>query len=48
MLVAKKTEARGLEKKEIRALVERWWFWNGMRMVMPLVGTGMGLWTALK
>lgn len=48
LLAAKKTEAKRLGEKEVRALVERWWFWNGMRMVMPLVGTAMGLWTALK
>lgn len=48
VLMAKKTEAKGLEEKEVRELVKRWWFWNLMRMMMPLVGTVMGLWTALK
>ena len=48
LLTAKKTEAKGLGENEIRALVERWWFWNGMRMVLPLVGTAMGFWIALK
>ena len=48
MLTAKKTKAKGLEEKEVRELVKRWRFWNSMRMMMPLVGTVMGLWTALK
>lgn len=48
VLMAKKTDAKGLGEREVRELVERWWFWNGMRMLMPLVGTVMGLWTALK
>lgn len=48
VLVAKKTEAKGLGEKEVKELVEKWWFWNATRMVMPLVGTAMGFWTALK
>lgn len=48
VLMAKQTMAKGLEEKEIRELVGRWRFWNLIRMIMPLVGTVMGLWTALK
>lgn len=48
MLTAKKTKAKGLEEKEVRELVKRWRFWNLMRMMMPLGGTVVGLWTALK
>ena len=28
VLMAKKVEARGLWKREVRELVRRWWFWN--------------------
>lgn len=48
VLMAKKTKAKGLEEKEVRDFVKRWRFWNLMRMIMPFVGTAMGLWTALK
>ena len=48
VLMAKKIEARGLGEKEVRELVRRWRFWNWMRMMMPVVGTGVGLWIALK
>lgn len=48
VLMAKKTDAKGLGEEEVRELVKRWRFWNWMRMMMPLVGTVMGLWTALK
>lgn len=48
VLMAKRTEAKGLGEGEVRELVKRWRFWNWMRMMMPLVGTVMGLWTALK
>lgn len=47
-MMAKKTDAKGLGEEEVRELVKRWRFWNWMRMMMPLVGTVMGLWTALK
>ena len=48
VLMAKKIEARGLGEMEVRELVRRWRFWNWMRMMMPVVGTGVGLWAALK
>ncbi len=47
-LVAKKTEAKGLEETEVRELVKRWRFWNMMRLIMPLLGTAMAFWTALR
>lgn len=48
VLVAKKTEAKALGKKEATELVKKWRVLNWMRMMMPLVGTVMGLWTALN
>lgn len=36
------------KKKEVKELVKKWRVLNWMRMMMPLVGTVMGLWTALN
>ena len=49
VLMPKNMKAKGLrEEEEVRELVTRWRFWNRMRMVMPFVGTMVGLWTALN
>ena len=48
VLMARKTGAKGLGEEEVREFVERWRFWNWTRMLMPLAGTVMELWTALK
>lgn len=48
LLEAKKTEAEGLEEREVRELVKQEPVWNWTGMMMPLVGIVMGLWIALK
>ena len=48
VLAAREKEARGLGEREVRGLVGRWRFWNWARMMMPVVGTAVGVWTALK
>ena len=51
VLMPRNTKATGLregEEEEVQELVTRWRFWNLMRMAMPLVGTVVGLWTALN
>ena len=48
VLMPQNVKAKGLREEEVRKLVTRWRFWNLMRVVMPLVGTVVGLWTALN
>ena len=47
-LTAKKMRVQGLDERGIRVLVERWRFWNMMRMVLPLMGTVMAFWTCFE
>lgn len=39
---------KGLGKKEVKELVKKWRVLNWKRIMMPLVGTVMGLWTAFN